>query len=321
MGTKRTRRKLQRNKKFKRAFIIISIPLLSVVTYLSYITYQAFTTANTSYAELDRGEKSELRQNEVKVSTTPISVLLTGVENYSSNMGPGRTDTIVVVTFNPSEKTIKLLSIPRDTLVNISSYGEDKINHAHAFGGQDLTISTIEDFLDIPIDYYASVNFKGFTSIIDVLGGVNVNVPFDFWEKRYGTTEKIYFTEGAMHLNGEEALAYARMRKRDPRGDFGRSERQREIITSVIQKATVPSSLFKIENIREVIAKNLKTNFKVSEGIALAKSYPDFDTSQIEEIKLNGHDNYIDNVYYFVANEDSIDKVQSELKQHLELEE
>lgn len=122
----------------------------------------------------------------------------------------------MVATFNPSDQTMKLLSIPRDTRVKIGDLGyKDKINHSYSEGGKELTIETVEGFLDIPIDYFVTVNFDGFISIVDLLGGVTVDVPFDFNDIN-AKWERFYFTEGEMELDGEEALVYARMRKKDP---------------------------------------------------------------------------------------------------------
>ncbi len=212
------------------------------------MSVQTYTAASESYDDLGR-EKSDMRNEAVSISDDPISMLLLGVEDYSTNGANGRTDTMIVATFNPDDEKLKLLSLPRDTLVNIAGNGtKEKINHAHAYGGKKMAIETVEQFLDIPIDYYAAVNFEAFQNIVDILGGIKVDVPFDFEQrtKRESGNEMLQFYEGPMKLNGEEALAFARMRKQDPRGDIGRNERQQQTIKAIIDKATSVSTVTKL---------------------------------------------------------------------------
>src|SRR5690606_29541403 len=113
----------------------------------------------------------------------------------------------------------------------------------HVYGGKRMTIETVEQFLDIPIDYYATVNFEAFKNIVDVLGGITVDVPFDFQQNSDDrVAEKLQFYEGEMELDGRYALAYARMRMEDPRGDIGRNERQQQVIEAIIDKALSPAT-------------------------------------------------------------------------------
>ena len=154
-------------------------------------------------------------------------------------------------------------------------------------------IDTVENFLDVPIDYYVTVGFDGFSKIVDELGGVDVDVPFDFWEKDiYNNNKHINFTEGPMHLNGEQALAYVRMRKRDPRGDFGRNDRQRQVIKAAISGAISANTLFKVDKLSNIIGNNVETNLKPSEIYSLERTYSKMDASKIESIRLDnkGHD-------------------------------
>lgn len=320
----RTRLQNKKNRKkfrFKRILSLIFIfILLPVSIYFGFISYKAYTAAGKSFNELERGTQSELRTEEVKISKDPVSILLIGLENYSSNFKGGRTDSLIVATFNPELKTVKLLSIPRDTYVYIDSLGDkDKITHAYGSGGRDETINSVENLLDIPIDYYVEVNFKGFKKIVDELGGVDVEVPFDFYEYTdVPPIKKITFEQGQATLNGDEALAYARMRKQDPRGDFGRNERQKEIIKSLITKASTPENLLKIDELAFHVGENVQTNIKMSEPLAFFKKYNGFSTQSIESLKIEGEDTYIDDIYYFSPNEESLTNVITNLQQHLD---
>ncbi|WP_210367186.1 LCP family protein [Bacillus sp. REN3] len=319
--TNRSDKAYKKKKRRRRNLLIFLIVLfLSAISFSGYLLFQTYAVAKDSYQELKgREEKSKLREEPVYISSDPFSVLLLGIENYTDENDHGRSDTIMLATFNPDKQTMKLVSIPRDTLVSIPEYKEDKINHAYSIGGKEMVIETVEGFLDIPIDYYVTVNFKGFTNIVDTLGGVTVDVPFDFNDINRNW-DRFYFYEGTQKLSGEEALVYARMRKQDPRGDFGRNERQRQIVTGVIDQLSSPKTLLKIDDIASEIGNNIETNMRVKEALAFRKKYPDFNSSAIEQLELKGYDNYINSVYYFSVDPENLNELTTELKSHLELE-
>jgi len=320
VATRLKNKKVKKKKSFlKRTLLFLLLVLLGVGGYTGYTIYKTYQAANQSYVELDRGEKSKLRESVIKVNEDPFSMLLMGIEDYSSGGENGRTDTLIVLTVNPTLQTIKMVSIPRDTYVSIPEEDlETKINHAYVYGGKELTIDTVENLLDIPIDYYATVSFQAFKSIVDELNGVSVNVPFDFWEHSDENAERIYFEEGPAILDGEEALAYARMRKRDPRGDFGRNDRQKEIISAIFDKATAPANIYKIDELAMHVSDNVETNFRISDALALIQKYPNINSDNIEKLTIEGEDDYINGIYYFAPDEIQLEEVKTELETHLE---
>ena len=171
----------------------------------------------TSDSSNDRPIQLELQHNG---TPRPITVLLLGIDAYEST---GRADTILVLTVNPKDEAMKILSIPRDTYTEIVGFDfEDKINHSYAFGGVETSLLTVENLMQIPIDYVVTVNMEGFVEMVDIVGGVEVNNDIAFSVDSYN------YPEGDLTLSGEEALSYVRMRKEDPRGDFGRQMRQRD---------------------------------------------------------------------------------------------
>lgn len=320
MVNSRLEKKKKKGKRLKRVLYIFLTLFLAVVAYGGYVFYETYQAANGAYTELDR-DKSKYRETEIEINKDPFSVLIMGIEDYSTGGENGRTDTLMVATLNPKDKTMKLLSIPRDTQVYYEHLGYySKINHANAYGGKEMTIDKVEELLEVPIDYYTTVNFDGFKNVIDIVGGVEVEVPFDFSEKSDVDSSRIYFTEGLMKLNGEEALAYARMRKVDPRGDFGRNDRQKQIIQSALSEILSPGNLLKVDDIAREMGNNVQTNIRVSEGIGLSRLYAGFNASNIENVSLDGADDTSTGVYYFIPYEESIFEVRSALKQHLGLE-
>lgn len=314
------RRKKSRRRKvrLRRILLVFMIILLVIGGFGAYVVYQAMQAANDSYSELSRGKKSALRDATVQFGKDPVSILLLGVEDYASGGKGGRADSIMVATFNPESKSMKLMSIPRDTRVYIPSKDKKaKINSSYN-NGKDSTIETVEDFLDIPIDYYATVNFEGFKSIIDEIGGVEVNVPFDFWE--YTDTfprKKLYYKEGKQTLNGEEALGYARMRKRDPNGDFGRADRQKELVKAVFDKLISPKTILKIDNIAEHVGKNIETNLKVSDGLAFTTKFKGVNSQDIKTLHLEGEGDSSLGTWYFMPDEQELENTKKELQDHL----
>lgn len=256
-------------------------------------------------------KQSKEKQPEALKKKEPFSVLMLGVDEREGDSG--RSDTMIVLTVNPNNQSVKMLSIPRDTMTEIIGKGkEDKINHAYAFGGVQMAVDTVENFLDIPIDYYVKMNMEGFKDIIDTVGGINVENNLAFKAEEYN------FPAGQIHLNGEEALIFIRMRYDDPNGDFGRQERQRQVIQAVIKKGASISSLSKAPDIFEAIGSNIKTNLTFQEMVSIQKNYKDAGKN-IEQLTIQSEGKMIDNIYYGIVTIAEQQRIQDELKSQLEL--
>lgn len=291
---------------------LVFLLLIFGVGAYAFTVYNSLTNAvDTMHQPIDR-EKSVKRKDPITLEKQqPFSVLMMGVDEREGDRG--RSDTLIVLTVNPNTKTTKMLSIPRDTRTEIIGKGiEDKINHAYAFGGVEMSMDTVENFLDIPLDYYMQINMESFQDIVDAVGGVNVNNDLDF------TYEGFHFPKGELLLNGEKALKYSRMRYEDPRGDFGRQSRQRQIIQGVIKQGASFSSLTKFDEIFEALGKNVKTNMKFDEMVDIQKNYKDAGKS-IQQMEVSGSGTKIDGVYYYLVPDEEKQKLQQALKEHLEL--
>lgn len=314
-------KKKRRKSRLKRFMIFLLLICIPVASYLLFVAYKTYSASEETYQELERGRQSDLREEEVVISKDPISILLIGLENYTTNYQGGRTDSLMVATFNPVSKDVKLVSIPRDTYVYVEAEDDyDKITHAYGAGGRDETIKSVENLLQVPIDYYVEVNFEGFKEIVDEIDGVEVNVPFDFSETTDTHPRRtLYFEEGPATLNGEEALAYARMRKQDPRGDFGRNDRQKEIIKALLDKVSTPENLLQIDDIAEHLGKNVKTNLKTTQPLAFMKKYHGLTSKSLETLNIQGEDTYINDIYYFSPYDESLEEVTNELQAHLKI--
>ncbi|MDZ5711302.1 LCP family glycopolymer transferase [Jeotgalibacillus haloalkalitolerans] len=308
--------RVKRKRKKKRpvlkwSLIILGLLFLSAIAY-GAIVFQSLTSAtNEMHEPIDR-EVSEKRMEEVRFEERdPFSVLLLGVDEREGDSG--RSDTMIVMTVNPQTEETKLLSIPRDTYTNIEGRGMDKINHAYAFGGTELAMSTVENMLDIPIDYYVKVNMEGFKDIVDAVDGVTVNNGLEFEAGGYS------YPLGELSLNGDEALAYARMRYEDPNGDFGRQERQRQVIQGIIREGASVNSLMNFQDIFQALGSNVKTNLTFNQLVDIQSKYRSAAGSVQQTTLDGGSGQYINDIYYYVVPDEKIAEVQEQLKAELAL--
>ena len=315
----------KRSKKKKKRFIIIlpiMVLLFSGLAYGGYLTYKAMATAEDARIELDRGNKSKLREEVVDPGKNNITVLFLGVDD-SEGRGFGesaRTDAIMLATFNIKEKSVKMVSIPRDSYVYQPDRDKyDKINHAHAYGGIDGTVNTVEDLFQIPVDYYVRMNFKAFIEVVEALNGIEVDVPVAFTEMDSTDTKNaISLNKGVQELNGEEALALARTRKLD--SDIERGKRQQLIVKGIIEKAASITSITKYDNVMDALGNNISTNMTFSQMISLHK-YATSTDMDVESLNIEGQDMYLDGVYYYELDESSLEEQTKVLRRHLNLQE
>jgi polyisoprenyl-teichoic acid--peptidoglycan teichoic acid transferase len=289
---------------------IVAVLLIVVGIYAYSIYHHVKQTAEQMHEPVNH--TSDKRTDPVSLNKqTPISILLIGVDERKGDRG--RADSLIVMTINPKKQSIEMVSIPRDTRTEIIGKGKkDKINHSYAFGGVEMTMATVEHFLDIPIDYYIKVNMESFRDIVDAVGGVTVNNPFAF------TYEGVTFPKGEITLNGEKALKYSRMRYDDPRGDFGRQDRQKQIIEAIIQKGAGFSSLTNYDEVLAAIGKNIKTNLTFDEMQEIQANYKEA-RHHIEQLHITGKGTKINGIYYLLVPEEERLAISNKLKEHLEL--
>jgi LCP family protein required for cell wall assembly len=318
MVKRKKKRKLR-----KRAFFIL-IPLLTlflgVIAYGSYLYLKADSVLSDAYVE-DDVEKSDLREEKVDPQIDNVSILIMGVDenDHRENAEAARTDALMVATLNEEDKSVNLVSIPRDSYVYVPEVGyETKINHAHAHGGPHATRETVEHLLDIPIDYYVRVNFHAFVDVVDALGGITAEVPYEFKESNsMDQRDSIHLMPGEQELDGEEALALARTRKLD--NDIERGKRQQDIIKAMVEKTASVSSILKLDDVIDAVGSNMATNMTFSE----MRSFLSYGTSgsslQIDSMTLEGYDYQPAGTYYWQLDEVALSETRSMLQKHLEI--
>lgn len=211
----------------------------------------------------------------------------------------GRSDSIMILTLDKTHNRMKLTSIMRDSYVNIPDHGMDKINHAYAFGGPELAIRTLNENFGLNITDFASVNFTSMPEIIDELGGVTIDITAE--EVATGSIPGIT-TPGEQLLNGEQALAYSRIRYATG-DDFKRTERQRTVMNELVTKlAQQPSSSY--PTLFAELAPYIQTSLSNNEIISLATEYGSLAKQGIRMARFPLDDDcsgqMIDGTYYLV---------------------
>jgi LCP family protein required for cell wall assembly len=280
--------------------------MLMLVTFFAMLFF-GFKWADNMFAPMvqaDPGTETETEEEPVtNDSGKPVHVLIIGTDERENE--PARSDTLILATLFPEEKQVKLLSIPRDTRVNIPGRkGFDKVAHAHAYGGPDLAVKTTEELLGLDIDYYVKTNFQGFRNIIDILGGVTLNV-----EKRmYYPAEDIDLHPGLQTLDGDDALAYVRFRS-DGMGDIGRVERQQKFLSALTDHVKSFATITKIPDLIKEIGTNVKTNMGTKDILYFATKFISIDSGAIEHVTLPGYADTINGISYWVPSIGEMEKV------------
>lgn len=305
-------------KRRKRILLWIIMPILLLIigatAYGGFLYNKAESVMNKSYKPIDRDTK---KANNVELENT--SILFIGVDDSEKRKesGSSRSDALMLATFNKEEKSIKLLSIPRDSYVHIPEKDiYTKITHAHAYGGVKLTLETVEELLDVPVDYYVKMNFNAFIDVINALDGVKVDVPFTFSEQDSEDHAKaITLHKGLQELDGEQALAFARTRKID--SDIQRGLRQQQIFKAILAKGSSIKSITNYTDVMEAVGKNMSTDLTFDQMKSFISYIQAGSGIDVESMSLKGSDSYIDRVYYYQLDEDALEETKTKLKEHL----
>jgi len=200
-----------------------------------------------------------------------------------------RTDTMMLVRVNSDKKRVSVVSIPRDSKVYISgNRGIDKINAAHALGGPELAVQTVQDSFGIPIDNFIVINFRGVRQLVDALGGIDIYVEKPMHYTDHTAKLFINFEPGNYHLNGEQAEAFLRFRH-DQLGDIGRIRRQQQFVMAVTKKLREPGIVFKIPELVKLSNQYVETDLAPNDLLTLAFFGKDVNMNGIRTATLPGH--------------------------------
>lgn len=297
------------------ARIIGLVAILAVGFSVAWAAHMYFSI----HSAIDGNNGNNAATSAKILARKPISVLVLGVDQgIEGRHDQGNSDTLILASLNPDKNKTTMTSIPRDTLADIkgdpgNKYYMFRVNSAYEIGGHKASMATITDLLNVPIDYYLEVNMKALKSLVNAVGGVDVDVPFDF---SYDWND---FHKGKQHLNGRHAVAYVRMRKEDPRGDYGRQMRQRQVIEAVAHKAMSVNTLSNYRKLAEIFNKYVKTNLSFNDMMALALNYRGC-MKNIDSGYIQGHDAWIDGSSIQVASTKELQKKSNKIRKNLGLQ-
>lgn len=308
-------RKGTKSKKRRGCLFWIFIVILLIIAAVFGFFWKVYSDLGTTTEKIYKSVETEQVRTEVVTVQTkkPLSVLFLGVD--TGDLGrteQGRSDAMMVMTVNPNTNKSTLVSIPRDTRSEIIGNGTvDKINHAYAFGGVAMSVNTVQNLLNIPIDYYVEVNMQGLRDIIAAVGSVEVIPNNSFSQDGY------YFTQGVpTQLDYNSVLPFVRNRYSD--SDYGRQERQRLVVEAILRKVASLDSILNYGDVLTALQNNMQTNLTFQDIQGLFFDYRGA-LGNLQQIQLGGQGTTIDGVYYNIPDENQYKEVSNQLRTELEL--
>jgi len=270
---------------------IFEVKVLGIVAAVCAFAYLLFSYFNPEKGmdNLAPGDRLSLKKN----------IIVMGVDERPEEYDVGRSDTLFVVMFDTNKKAASLLSVPRDTRVRIKGHGWDKINHAYAYGGRELTQKTTEELLGIKINNYVMVDFKGFVGLVDAIGGVDINVEKNMYYYDEWDGFKIDLKKGMQHMDGKTAIQYVRYRDED--GDIGRIRRQQHFMLAVYDRITSANMLLHIPGLAKQLTNMVKTDLPLSDMVDLGRALHAMVKSKgLAMATVPGTPEYIDGISYWL---------------------
>src|SRR5699024_9292462 len=298
-------RKRVKRKKSKKLWL--KIPLAFIVLVFLGIGGYAYSVYNNAKKTVDQKihepvssiDTGKTKQKIKEVE--PLNILLLGID--ADGEEKGRSDAVMILTLDPKNDQMQLVSIPRDTRTEIAGKGTvDKINHAYAFGGSEMAIETVENFLDIELDYFVRINMAGFKQLVDELGTITVYNDIAWSDGSYD------FSFGPTEMDGDKTMAFVRMRKQDPDGDFGRTKRQRQVIEGIVNEGASVASVTKLNGLIDVLGNNMGSNLEFDDMKTLLVDYRNTRKNFVD-YQMKGEGKKIDGVYYMIVDDEEVQKV------------
>jgi len=224
-----------------------------------------------------------------------------------------RTDTIIVVSLDKKNKDVKILSIPRDTRVRVGGFGIQKINAAMAYGGADLAVKTVKDFLGVPIHNYVAIKLSSFRNIVDALGGIEMDVKEEmkYTDPSVGGIS-INIQPGKQILDGKKAEEFVRYRSY-PEGDIGRVKAQQQFMEALIKQTLRPATILKLPKLIDIVQENVETDIQPLELASLANFARQIKQENIKMYMIPGEGKYISGISYFIPYQNQMNEMIDEI--------
>ena len=247
--------------------VVAVVVACSVVTVLAWPGYQKFDRAvDKANTRIDKKTRAQLTPDAGMIWRKGTTVLLFGVDSKAGE--PARSDTIMLMRFDPGTKTINQLSIPRDTRVQLPNGTTDKINAAMFWGGPAMAVKTVEEYTGVPVNHVMIVDFKGFPRLVNAIGGVDMYVPRTISTVAGSGGRTVTFRQGMHHFDGKYAMLYVRIRYADD--DFHRAARQQAFVQALQKKIAQPGNITRLPEIGKKFMSGVATDLTTNELLQLA---------------------------------------------------
>jgi len=289
------------------AAVVLSVLLISLVVFVPLDKINS----NIFGKKLINSELSKNQKDGFNLFKKRENILLLGVDSNGDGADPfegTRTDTIMIVTLDKASKSASVISIPRDSKVYINGHGNDKINAAHAVGGTEETIRTIQDMFGIRIDHYILVNNAGLKEIVKILGTIPVNVEKKLRYKDYSGHLFVNLNPGKQELTAEQVEQFVRFRH-DAVGDIGRVERQRMLMKGLITKLQSPESISKLPDVISTASKYVQTDMTIFDMTRYAGVAKSLNIDDVMTATLPGHPSQNSSVSYWILDPDKAQSI------------
>ncbi|WP_276804371.1 LCP family protein [Lactobacillus hominis] len=297
---------------------IIAVVLIGILLVVGYAYRNIQNAANNAYNPVNLKNQDNGSLSSVLKNKKPISLLLLGTDTGEfGRTYKGRTDTMMLMVLDTQKNKTTIESIPRDmkvTLPDYPDYSPAKINSAYTYGGIDEVDKTINQYFKVPVNAYVLVNMKGLVKAIDKVGGVDVVSPLTFDYEGYSFKKGVKY-----HMNGKKALQFGRMRYDDPKGDYGRQERQRLVIMALLKKSANVQSILN-KDFLDSVSHSMQTNLTFNDMTQLATSYRDA-TETISSGYVKGSNDNEEGVSYQSVSVNERQRVSDKLRHALGLKE
>lgn len=287
-----------------------------LLVFMSLIICVGLASVVYLYGILDQLGGSNKQAVEVKPKAVkkdePVNILAMGVDigtlGLTGSANPTRTDTILLMNYNPKVEELNIISIPRDTLIMVNKKYK-KINEAHAIGGPAYLIDAVEKLFSIKVNYYGKVDYSGFRKVIDTIGPIEMKINNRMDYDDTAQNLHIHFKKGeVVQLDGKKAEEFFRWRKNNDgtglvEGDIGRIENQHLFISKVIDRLKSPAIIPKVPKLLSVIPNYVESNMEAEDIVKYGYMFSKLDKTKIKTSTLKGDAEYISGISYIIYDE------------------
>lgn len=272
--------------------------LLSLVSFFAWWYLPAFDQATA--------QAGSPLSHERKTPARPIHILVLGVDEMEDEVN--RSDAMLLI--RAAGDQVRVLSLPRDTLVSIDGYGEGKLNSAYTYGGPELAKQTVSELLSVTVDYHVTLDLSGFRHLVDLMGGVEYDVPKPMSYHDPASGLVIDLEPGLQRLDGDKAEQFVRFRSDEIGDDVSRIQRQQSFMKAAAAQAMTPANLTRLPSLVMTGARYLKTDIPLAEQIRLAhRAYGAQQRDAVLQETLPGHGDYVDGISFFLVNGPALDRL------------